>query len=103
MKTARLTPQARSNVKECSAWIRKDHPAAALRFSHAVERAVHEIEQMPGIGSPRYASLIPGLRMLTVRGFESYLIFYLERETSVDIVRVIHGARDIPEALINEQ
>jgi plasmid stabilization system protein ParE len=30
---------------------------------------------------------------------ENYLLYYLEREDSVDVIRVLHGARDIPEAL----
>lgn len=56
---------------------------------------------MPGIGSQRYANvaLVPGVRMIKVKGFENYLLFYLEREASIDVIRVLHSARDIPEAL----
>jgi toxin ParE1/3/4 len=56
---------------------------------------------MPGIGSPRYAEipLVRGIRMLAIKDFEKYLLFYLESEDCVDVIRVLHGARDIPEAL----
>lgn len=39
------------------------------------------------------------MRMLAIEDFENYLLFYLEREDCVDVIRVLHGARDIPEAL----
>jgi len=37
--------------------------------------------------------------MLAIKDFETYLLFYLEHEDCVDVIRVLHGARDIPEAL----
>jgi hypothetical protein len=37
--------------------------------------------------------------MLAIKDFENYLLFYLERENCVDVIRVLHGARDVPEAL----
>ena len=43
--------------------------------------------------------LVQGVRMLAIKDFENYLLFYLEREDCVDVIRVLHGARDIPEAL----
>ena len=56
---------------------------------------------MRDIGSPRYAEipLVRGVRMLAIGDFEKYLLFYLESEDCVDLIRVLHGARDIPEAL----
>ena len=83
-------------------WICKKNPDAVLRFLASVERTCAILSEMPGIGSQRYAdiSLVHGVRMIKVtKGFENYLIFYLERETSIDIIRVLHSARDIPEAL----
>jgi hypothetical protein len=37
--------------------------------------------------------------MLAIKDFENYLLFYLEHEDCVDVIRVLHGARDIPAAL----
>jgi plasmid stabilization system protein ParE len=37
--------------------------------------------------------------MLAIKDFENYLLFYLEHEDCVDVIRVLHGAHDIPEAL----
>ncbi len=36
------------------------------------------------------------MRKWTVKGFERYLIFYRYTDEYVEVVRVIHAARDIP-------
>jgi toxin ParE1/3/4 len=38
---------------------------------------------------------LKGLRRFPVRDFENYLIFYLPVEQGIDVVRVLHAARDI--------
>jgi len=43
-----------------------------------------------------------GLRRWPVPGFRNYLIFYRPTETGVNIVRVLHGSRDITAALQEE-
>jgi toxin ParE1/3/4 len=99
MKPVRLTPRADSDIGACFAWIAKDNPAAAVRFLDAIELTCDTLSRMPGIGSSRYVEipLVQGVRMLTTK--ENYLLFYLERKDCVDVIRVLHGARDIPEAL----
>ena len=101
MRPVRLRRRADSDIDTCFAWIAKDNPAAALRFLDALELTCDALSRMPGIGSPRYAGipLVHGVRMLAIKDFENYLLFYLEREDCVDVIRVLHGARDIPEAL----
>jgi toxin ParE1/3/4 len=101
MKPVRLTPRADSDIDACFCWIAEDNPAAALRFLDAIELTCDALSHMPGIGSPHYAEipLVHGVRMLAIKDFENYLLFYLEHEDSVDVIRVLHGARDIPEAL----
>ena len=101
MKPVRLTPKADSDIDACFAWIAKDNQAAALRFLDAIELTCDTLSRMPGIGSPRYTEipLVHGVRMLAVEDFENYLLLYLEHEDCIDVIRVLHGARDIPEAL----
>lgn len=71
--------------------------AVALDFIDALEDARRQIGEQPAAGSPRYEHEldIPGLRFRTVKRFP-YLVFYVERETEIDVWRVLHGARDIP-------
>lgn len=102
MKYINITPKADSDIDQCYQWICKKNPDAALRFLASVERACAIVAEVPGIGSPRYAdiSLIRGVRMIKVgKGFENYLVFYVERDASIDVIRVLHSARNISEAL----
>jgi toxin ParE1/3/4 len=101
MKPVRITPRADSDIDACFAWIAKDNPAAALRFLDAIQLTCDAVSRMPAIGSPRYAEipLVHGVRMLAIKDFEKYLLFYLEHEDCIDVICVLHGARDIPEAL----
>ncbi len=75
-------------------------PATALRFIDAVEQAFTLIARQPGIGFPRYAAELdlPGLRARPVERFP-YLIFYLEHEDHIDVLRILHARRDIPTSL----
>lgn len=56
---------------------------------------------MPGIGE-RHKSRRPRLaelRIFRVKGFENHLVFYRPIEAGIEVVRILHGARDIDDAL----
>jgi len=74
--------------------------ATAIRFVDAVEAAARRISRNPRLGSLRFAYelAVPDLRVVPAGRFP-YLLFYLERETSVDIWRLLHTSRDIPASL----
>ncbi len=74
--------------------------ATAIRFVDAVEATARRIGRNPRLGSLRFAYelAVPDLRVVAVGRFP-YLLFYLERETSVDVWRVLHTSRDIPASL----
>ena len=101
MKPVRITPKADHDVDEIYEWLHRENPARANRFLEAVDQTIQAVSQMPGIGSRRYAHipLMPGMRMVKVKQFERYLLFYLERNEFIDIIRIVHSARNLPEAL----
>ena len=74
--------------------------ATAIRFVDAVEATARRIGRNPRLGSLRFAYelAVPDLRAVAVGRFP-YLLFYLERETSVDVWRLLHTSRDIPASL----
>lgn len=74
--------------------------ATAIRFVDAVEGAARRIGRNPRLGSLRFAYElgVPDLRVMAAGRFP-YLVFYLERETSVDVWRLLHTSRDIPASL----
>ncbi|MYE35279.1 MAG: type II toxin-antitoxin system RelE/ParE family toxin [Gemmatimonadales bacterium] len=75
-------------------------PEVALGFIDALESALAHVAHNPGSGSPRHGQELnlPGLRSWLLSSY-SYLIFYMEGEGVVDVWRILHGRRDIPESL----
>ena len=90
-------PQARRDVVATTLYIAEESTDAARRFLDAIERTIAAIAAMPGIGAPRrYRDpRLEGLRMIAVQGFEKHLVFYHPIEASIEVVRVLHAARDI--------
>ena len=70
---------------------------AAIRFVDALEAAYEHIRRAAATGSPRYAHELnlPGLRFWPCKRFP-YLVFYVERDDSIEVWRVLHSSRDIP-------
>lgn len=70
---------------------------AALGFIDKLEQAYALIARHPGSGSAHYAHELnlPGLRFWPLKRYP-YLVFYVEHETHIDVWRVLHGKRDIP-------
>ena len=73
---------------------------AALGFIDALRRAYAHIARYPATGSPCYGPELdlPGLRSWPLARYP-YLVFYVEHRNHVDVWRVLHGRRDIPEWL----
>ena len=104
MKPVRVRPRADMEIDVLADYIAGENLGAALRFLEAIETTFDALSEQPGIGSPRYAHLplLEGLRVWAVSGFENTLIFYIERPVYVDVLRVLHAARDIPAALTDQ-
>jgi len=79
-------------------YLEVDGAAAALGFINAVEQAFVHIGSQAASGSPRYAHELnlPGLRSWRLSRYP-YLIFCVVQDTHVDVWRVLHGRRDIPQ------
>lgn len=73
---------------------------AASDLIDALQAAYRLIGEHPGVGSPRYGYEldIPGLRGRALPHFP-YTVLYVERTDHVDVLRVRHQRRDIPELL----
>ena len=94
-----------ADLDEQFAYIADNNFDAALSFFDATRQTFSQIAQIPGIGTvynnrnPR----LEGLRKWAVKGFEKHLIFYLQRDEYIEIVRLIHSARDISQILAEEE
>lgn len=93
---------ARADILDIHEHIFRDNPGAADNWLDSVDATIAQvIAQYPFIGVKRdYGRpALARFRMLTVQDFPNYLIFYRVDEDAIRIVRVLHGARDIPNVL----
>jgi toxin ParE1/3/4 len=73
----------------------KANPGDAERFLDAVEDTFNHLAEYPVGTFCDFGP--PGMRKWPVkRPFQNYLIHYLTAEDEIRILRVLHGARDIP-------
>ena len=86
-----ILPAARLDLIEIGDFIALDNPRRALSFVAEIEALMVKASERPA-SFPAREELGPGLRV-AVHG--RYLIFFREVGEEVQIVRVIHGARDL--------
>jgi toxin ParE1/3/4 len=91
----RILPAAMADIRSISLYIAQDNPRAARSWALKVKEKCRSIGQTPGMGIYR-PELAPDLRFLPVG---RYLIFYRQTGPDVEIVRVLHGARNWPSLL----
>ena len=95
MSRPTFSPSARRDLHSIFDHIAADNPRAALGFVERIEEACRRLAEFPELGALR-EDLATALRAFAVG---NYAILYRPAKEGVDIVRVIHGARDLPSAL----
>jgi plasmid stabilization system protein ParE len=86
----------------CALYLSERNPEAALRFIDAMDTALALLETHPEIGPVwRYVPPSKPTRYLLVPGFHNYLIFYRFISAQVILGRVLHGAQDLREIVID--
>jgi toxin ParE1/3/4 len=98
MRRVSFRPQARTDIRDTAAFLFVEaSEAVALRWEQAVQSLAHTLASMPGIGAPcRFRNPdLDDIRHLPVTGFENWLVFYRVTKDHVDVIRILHGARDI--------
>jgi toxin ParE1/3/4 len=100
MKASRLREAALQDIDDALDYylLQAPHMLAALHSS--VLHARKHIEEFPATGSKRYHTGKKGdaLRFWLLDQFP-YALFYFDRPDTIDIVRMLHQARDIPQHL----
>jgi toxin ParE1/3/4 len=96
MKRVRRLPRAERDIAEAAAYYAYENIPLSDRFLTDVETALRQIREMPGVGSLRFSRElgIPEMRTAALSSFP-HLIFYTERDANIDVIRVLHPARDI--------
>jgi toxin ParE1/3/4 len=91
MARYRLARRAATDLNAIWRFIAQENPAAADQFLDRLYHAFVSLAHAPHIGAQRF-HLAPELRLFPVR---EYLIFYRPIDDGVEIVRVLHGKRNI--------
>ena len=80
-----------ADLAEIRDYIADKNVAAAERLLDAIEATCSRFGNLPQIGRTR-DDLLPGIRVFPVE--KNYAVFYRIVEGAVEIVRVVHAARD---------
>jgi len=84
-------PEAESDLDEIWWYIAQDSPHNADRLLDRIQERCLALADFPQMGASR-DEIKTGLRSQPVG---NYLIFYFPLEDGIDIVRVLHGSRDV--------
>jgi len=98
-------PAALRDLEESGAFIGRDSLAAELRFYEGAEATFKRLAEMPGLGRERSElahERLRGLRSFPIRDFENWLAFHRPTPHGIDVIRVLHGARDLSAVLMHE-
>ncbi len=98
MAAAVFSPRARRDLLAAVRWIDKDNPAAARALRDAVATAAERIGGHPEIGTVRIDLTEEPYRFLTLTGFPYVIVYNAGRRPPL-VLRVLHGAMDLPEIL----
>jgi plasmid stabilization system protein ParE len=96
MKRFVLTQRAKQDINDIWAYIADDNIEAADRVLDALENAMVKLAKIPGIGHWREELTDRRHRFFLVY---SYLIVYRHETKPLEIIRILHAARDLQSML----
>jgi toxin ParE1/3/4 len=86
------TSQANLDLVEIAFYIAQENPNAADHWLDVIGEKCELLSQMPELGRKR-PDLAPELRSFRAG---NYIIFYRPIPEGIQVIRVLHAARDIP-------
>ena len=99
-------PAARADLlRQFEYFLEVANAELAHRFLDAVEAAALRLSEHPRIGALQGSKhpLLQGVRAWPIPEFEDILCFYVDHEADVEVLRVLHGRRDIVNLLLEER
>ena len=94
MRKVIYSPAALEDLRGIARYIADANPASALSFIEELQSVANIVAQRPA-SFPARPELAAGLR---VAHHGRYLLFFIHDEGEIEIIRVLHGARDIGKA-----
>ena len=99
MNRYRLTPQAENDLFEIWRYIARDNLPAAGLVEAAIFAACAFVASVPLCGHTREDITTLPVRFWTVQPYQRYMIVYDPVSRPVQVIRILHGARDISSLL----
>ena len=90
MNRPSFSSTARNDLNEIVEYIAQHNVSAARRLVEQIEEACRTLARHPKLGTRR-DELLADLRVFPVR---KYVICYRPTGDGIDVIRVVHGARD---------
>lgn len=98
-------PRAFLDLDEAAAHIQgRSSAERAIRFLRAAESTFALLAGMPGMGHAYVPDepLFAGLRYFPITGHRKFLVFHRPLADGIEVLRVLHGARDLGPILAEE-
>lgn len=98
MKPVVFNPVALEDLEEIAGYIASDNPVASEDVREDILDTAENLGHQPGLGiRPRFSSQrFAGIRFLPASQYPNYLLFYRELPNEVEVLRILHGARNLP-------
>ena len=94
-------PGVDDDVLELAEFLIEQSEDTARRFVDAVQKTLKELAGMPGMGSRKEFAdpALAQVRSWRVEGFPNHLIYYIPMVDGIDVLAILHGARDVEREL----
>ena len=87
-----FTPLAAEDLREIWVYLAENSDSeTANKFLSAIKKKCETVSEFPEIGRVRHEYLV-NLRSFP---FGKYIIFYLPLEQGIEVLRIVHGSRDV--------
>lgn len=96
--TIRRHRLVRKDLADIFVYLGQTRVDSAHRFLREAEATLRRLAEFPGTGA-RYEAddpLFEGLRVSPISRFKKYVVCYRPIEGGIEVLRVLHGARDVP-------
>ena len=90
-------PKAAEDLEGHAMYIADGSIDAAFRFIERAEQTMKGLSLFPASGAPflsRHPELA-GVRAKLVKDFPNHVVFYVERDHAIEIIRVLRGGQDL--------
>ena len=99
MTLFRFTPQAEADLFEVWSYVASQNPEAADQVENAIYQACAFLAEGPMRGHTRQDLTMGPLRFWTVQRYPNYIIVYDPATSPLQIIRLLHGRRDLKRVL----